>query len=673
MAVEDFSQEYWVETDLNNHIRIVGTNHVDFLSFRSEDAYFRRDMGVGHFTDFTHKIDVKLNSAAYWSQGQFWMLSNDVDDALGLYHANKSFIDLNFYNDGHGTIWMGLEEFYWDDFYKTERQYYNGYGISVGTPYYCTISKSGLAFTCKVYGDQARTNLLFTLNLTLHEDTSKRYIFVCNTWNSGHDIYGDLSIENLDMQEEGVTEAIAVYAFDRSTNQYMSGVWGTASLDGVPKDAIGGRVLWPSVMVGAHTLSLVAIPAGYSFAHWKAYPAENWKPPTIDNPYSTNINITTQSGGPNGLVVYLTLEPPKIATSISINVSPTSGIVPFVATVTGNLVDSSGFGLQGKSINLYVNATLVDTQITGSEGNYVFDVNITAAGTFQCQTEFAGDDTFEWARSQLITVIATISPLQITLNIGTSGNGTVNLPNGPHTFNVGDTVQFTATEGANSAFSQWTLNGTIYTTNPLNLQIMASMDGLTLVAVFILTTINLTVTAGANGSVDPSGTIMLSIGQDYQFTATPDSNYQVDHWELAGANIGTTNPMSITAVASMDGLTLTVLFTNISPAQITIQIAVTGNGTTTPAVGTHIFNVGDSIQFSATPNNNSSFTDWKFNGASYTDNPLALTITQEMDGKTLTAEFTAIVTAGFPYWILLIIGGGVAVSVYALSKKKKRP
>jgi len=85
----------------------------------------------------------------------------------------------------------------------------------------------------------------------------------------------------------------------------------------------------------------------------------------------------------------------KIATSISINVNPPSGIVPFQVAVTGNLVDNAGVGLQGKSINLYVNGTLTGTQITGSQGSYIFNVSITVAGTFQCQTEFLGDDTYE--------------------------------------------------------------------------------------------------------------------------------------------------------------------------------------------------------------------------------------------------------------------------------------
>jgi hypothetical protein len=253
-----------------------------------------------------------------------------------------------------------------------------------------------------------------------------------------------------------------------------------------------------------------------------------------------------------------------------------------------------------------------------------------------------------------------------TLIITAASGGTTDPAPERYDYKDGTSVVVTALPDAGYRFSHWELDGTTRIENPVT--IVMAMD-YSLRAVFELATIILQVVSGENGSVSPSGSQTLTTGQSYQFAALPNVGYQLDHWDLAGANIGSTNPMSITAVASMDGLTLTVLFTNIPPAQITIQIAVTGNGTTTPAVGTHIFNVGDSIQFTATPNNNSSFTDWKFNGATYTENPLVFTITQEMDGKTLTAEFTAIVTAGFPYWILLIIGG-VAVGAYVLSKKR---
>lgn len=86
--------------------------------------------------------------------------------------------------------------------------------------------------------------------------------------------------------------------------------------------------------------------------------------------------------------------PGKSGTSVSINVSPTSGNVPLTVNISGKIIDSTGLPLS-KTINLYVNATLVDTFTTSITGNYVFSVNITAAGTYQFQIEFLGDAYYE--------------------------------------------------------------------------------------------------------------------------------------------------------------------------------------------------------------------------------------------------------------------------------------
>ena len=91
----------------------------------------------------------------------------------------------------------------------------------------------------------------------------------------------------------------------------------------------------------------------------------------------------------------------KISTSVLISVSPTSGIIPFTVSISGRLFDSAGIPLDGKTINLYSNAILVGTTTTAAgpagipAGSYAFNVNITAAGTYQFQTEFPGDAAYE--------------------------------------------------------------------------------------------------------------------------------------------------------------------------------------------------------------------------------------------------------------------------------------
>jgi len=240
----------------------------------------------------------------------------------------------------------------------------------------------------------------------------------------------------------------------------------------------------------------------------------------------------------------------------------------------------------------------------------------------------------------LTAIFTTIPPVQITLNVATSGNGTVNLANGPHTLNVGDTVTFTATPAANNKFVQWTLDGVIYTTNPANIQITSAMNGLTLTADFVETAITLTVAAGPNGSVTPTGAALLTVAQQYLFEATPNSGYQLDHWDLSGANLGSTNPITITATVAMNLETLTAIFTAIPPVQIKLNLAVIGSGTTNPAPGMQTLNVGTTAQFTAIPAAGQTFVQWTIDGTVYAANPLSLPVNVDMNGKTLTAELT---------------------------------
>jgi len=243
----------------------------------------------------------------------------------------------------------------------------------------------------------------------------------------------------------------------------------------------------------------------------------------------------------------------------------------------------------------------------------------------------------------LTAYFSTIPPQQITMNIvANPTDGGTTLPSaGQHQFNVGTLVQFTATCTGKYVFTNWTLDGLTYTNNPLGLTIATNMNGMTLTANFILPTATITVGAGANGSVNPSGVQTLIIGETYQYNAISSIGYYLDHWDLGGANIGSTNPLPLTATSTMDGKTLTAIFTAVPPQQVTLTVAVNveGIGTVTPSTGSHQFNIGDTVQFTATPATGYVFAGWTLDGQTFANSPLSLAIVNALDGKTLTAIF----------------------------------
>lgn len=199
MAVEDFTT--YTEVDPNNHISLVGTNHVDFSAIRSEDAYLYKDKGENYFDDFTHDVDVRFSNPEDQSLAGFWVLSNDLDDLKGLKDTGKTAIAVQIYRSSTGENRLGLREIYGG------ANYTDYYLASSDTWYYLTIEKSGTSLTCKIYSDSARTNLLDTLSLTLHGDWSFRYVFAANTANNATGPTVDADIENLDLNEGATTYA----------------------------------------------------------------------------------------------------------------------------------------------------------------------------------------------------------------------------------------------------------------------------------------------------------------------------------------------------------------------------------------------------------------------------------------------------------------------------------
>ena len=196
MATEDYTT--YTEVDPNNHIGLVGTNHIDFDAYGNESAYRYKDKGVDHFTDFEHKVNFQpISASADYSIGCPWVLSNEVDDVHTLRIAGKTLIYVPQGKWTAATPGVALSESYAGTDYHSEQLS----GLAYNTWYYLTIKKLGTALTCKVYSDSARTNLLYTLSLTLHANHSFRYIFACSTINNNTTPHYVSDIEDLDLQE----------------------------------------------------------------------------------------------------------------------------------------------------------------------------------------------------------------------------------------------------------------------------------------------------------------------------------------------------------------------------------------------------------------------------------------------------------------------------------------
>ena len=221
---------------------------------------------------------------------------------------------------------------------------------------------------------------------------------------------------------------------------------------------------------------------------------------------------------------------------------------------------------------------------------------------------------------------------QYALTVETNGQGTVALDPADGIYDKGTVVALTATPAPGWYFGGWTGDvadpnaAATTTTMNANKQILAT---------FTQTPPGYTLTMAVTGD----GTTTPEVGDhDYGvdevvgITATAADGWYFSEWtgEVADPNAAATT-------VTMDGdKTVTAVFTDQIP-QVTLTMAVEGQGSTTPETGDHTYNMGDEVGVTATPADGWQFVSWSENVA----DPNASTTTVTMDdNKTVTATFT---------------------------------
>ncbi len=204
------------------------------------------------------------------------------------------------------------------------------------------------------------------------------------------------------------------------------------------------------------------------------------------------------------------------------------------------------------------------------------------------------------------------------LTITATAGGTTNPAPGNYTHSKGQNIPVNATPSAGYLFDHWELDGVnIGTTIPMKVTMNANH---TLHAVFTAT-YTLTITATNGGRTNPtSGTYTHTAGTLVTVTATPNTHYYFDHWELDGNNY-TNNPIT---VAMNTDRTLKASFARI---QYTLTVTTTDGGTTNPTPGTHTYWSGTMASITALPNTGYYLDHWELDSVNIgIPNPVNITM-----------------------------------------------
>lgn len=147
------------------------------------------------------------------------------------------------------------------------------------------------------------------------------------------------------------------------------------------------------------------------------------------------------------------------------------------------------------------------------------------------------------------------------------------------------------------------------------------------------------------GSVSPSvGTHLYNINSQVTISAYPASGYAFNYWLFDDYTRSYSSTTTLTMSRSRTAL---AVFTQIPPSptptpvpQVTLTMGVTGQGSVTPSVGTHTYNINSQVQITAIPSSGYVFSNWLFNDeTTSTSSTLTLTLSQS---KSALAIFTQI-------------------------------
>ena len=336
---------------------------------------------------------------------------------------------------------------------------------------------------------------------------------------------------------------------------------------------------------------------GYSFTNW----TEN------GSVVSSNANYTFTVNGNRTLVAHFQQQAPTTYT-ITVSANPTAG-----GTVTGG-----GTYQQGQSCTVRAVANNGYTFTNWTENGNVVSTNANYSFTVTAN------------RTLVANFTAQPQNYVITLSANPNNGGTLA---GGGTYQEGEQCTVSASANSGYAFTNWTENGNVVSTNA-NYSFTVNGNR-TLVANFTALPQNYTITVSANpsngGSVSGGG--IYQEGQSCTVTANANTGYEFSNWTENGSVVSTNANYSFTVNGNR---TLVANFTAL-PQNYTITVSANpSNGGSVSGGGT--YQEGQSCTVNATANTGYEFTNWTENGNVVSMNTsYTFTVT---GNRSLVANFT---------------------------------
>jgi hypothetical protein len=236
------------------------------------------------------------------------------------------------------------------------------------------------------------------------------------------------------------------------------------------------------------------------------YESSVWNPATV----GSRTDTSTEATGLTGFGAFA-IGNSSITYTIGATAFPGGSISPMGSVAVNHGADQA-FTITPDT-GYYISDVHVDTVSVGAVSNYTF-TNVTADHMIEAFFDI-----------QTFTISATAGP-----------NGSI-VPSGDSTVNYGGSVNYLIVP--NSGYFISDVHVDSVSVGPVGSFDFTSVDAdHTIEAFFAVQTFSVTTIAGANGTVTPSGTTVVSYGDSLQVAITPDSGYFVTDVHVDSVSVG---------------------------------------------------------------------------------------------------------------------------------------
>ncbi|MBI5475667.1 MAG: M6 family metalloprotease domain-containing protein [Ignavibacteriales bacterium] len=215
-----------------------------------------------------------------------------------------------------------------------------------------------------------------------------------------------------------------------------------------------------------------------------------------------------------------------------------------------------------------------------------------------------------------------------TITASAGANGSIS-PSGAVTVNYGADQSFTITANAHYHVADVLVDGgSIGAVTSHTFTAVGANH--TIAASFTIDTYTITASAGANGTITPSGAVSVNYGSDQSFTIAADVNYRIGDVLVNGISVGAVPSYTFTNVTADQTIAASFAL-NV----YTLTVNVVGNGTVIKDPEQPSYNHGTHVELEAVPDHGWTFSAWSGDAAGSVN---LLDVT--MDGiKNITATF----------------------------------